>query len=178
MMRDGAHSQVLKYLTGEIVQIEKRLEETAAKNEDARLLASMTGVGLFSTLLLAAEIGTVSRFDGAKKMVSWAGLCPTIHQSGDRMYMGRIKRRDANLLVKWIMCESAHVAARHDPRMKAVYASALKRHASRKPLATIVVANKMITIMWHMLKTRTPYESRNEDLYKSKLNRMDKACQE
>ena len=131
----------IKYLTGEIVQIEKRLEETAAQSEDARLLASMTGAGPFGALLLAVEIGTVSRFDGAKKMVSWAGLCPTIHQSGDKMYMGRIKRRDANLLVKWIMCESAHVAARHDPRMKAVYASALKRHASRKPLATIVVAN-------------------------------------
>ena len=168
----------IRYLTGEIVLIEKRLEETAAKNEDARLPAGMTGVGLFSALLLAADmIGTVSRFDGAKKMVSCAGLCPTIHQSGDRTYTGRIKRPDANLPAKWIMCESAHVAARHDPRMKAVYESALKRHASRKPPATIVVANKMNTIMWHMPKTRTPYESRNEDLYKRKLNRMDRACQ-
>ena len=40
------------------------------------------------------EIGDISRFAGPKNLVSWAGLYLTVHQSGDRKYMGRMKKLD------------------------------------------------------------------------------------
>ena len=80
-------------------------------------------------------------------------------------------------LVNWAMCEAANVAIRHDERMKAVYEAASRRHAGKHMLAIIVVAHKMVTIMWYMLKTGTPYESRDEDLYSRKLAKMQKKHQ-
>ena len=88
--------------------------------------------------------------------------------------MGRIKKLDTNSLISWAVCEAANVAVRHDARMKSVYESAKRRHAGKHALAIVVVANKMVTIAWHMLKTRTPYESRNERLYRSKLARIER----
>ena len=67
-------------------------------------------------------------------------------------------------LVNWAMCEAVNVVVRHDERMRAVYEAACRKHAGKHMLAIIVVTHKMVTIMWHMLKIRTPYESRNEDL--------------
>lgn len=165
----------IRYLTGEIRELDRILEAEADQNEYARLLASMTGVGPYTALLLAVEIGNISRFAGPKNIVSWAGLCPTIHQSGDKKYIGRMKKLDTSSLVNWAMCEAANTAVRHDPRMAAVYESAKKRHAGKHALAVVVVANKMATVVWHILKTKTPYESRNEKLYRRKLNRMKKA---
>jgi hypothetical protein len=36
----------------------------------------MTGVDLYSALLIRSEIGSIERFPDYKKLVSWAGLAP------------------------------------------------------------------------------------------------------
>ena len=174
----GHCARQIRYITGEMKELDRCLTAEAAQNEGARLLASMTRMGTYFALLLAVEIGDISRFRDPKNMVSWAGLCPTVHQSGDSKYMGRMKKMDTDTLVNWAMCEAANTAARHDPRMAAVYESARRRHADKHAPAVVVVANKMVTIAWHILKTRTPYESRNEKLYQRKLNRMKRARKE
>ena len=165
----------LRHYTSEITEIDRRLEAEAAKNEDAKLLASMTGIGTYTAILLASEISDITRFAGPKNLVSWAGLCPTVKQSGKETRLGRMKKTGTDGLVNWAMCEAANVAVRHDDRMKAVYESARKRHAGKHMLAIVVVANKMVNIMWHLLTTRTPYESRSRDLYRRKLAKIKKA---
>ncbi|MDE0266258.1 MAG: IS110 family transposase [Thaumarchaeota archaeon] len=164
----------IRHYTGEITEIDRQLEAEAAQNEDAKLLASMTGIGIYTAILLAAEISEISRFGTPKQMISWAGLCPTVRQSGKEMRLGRIKKMDTDSLVNWAMCEAANVAVKHDARMRAAYEAARRRHAGKHMLGIVVVAHKMVTIMWHMLKNRTPYESRNEDLYRRKLARLEK----
>ncbi len=73
------------------------------------------------------------------------------------------------------MCEAANTAVLHDSKMETIYESAKKRHAGKHALAIVVVANKMVTIMWHMLHTRLPYQSRNDKLYQKKLRTMKRA---
>lgn len=165
----------MKFLTSEIAEISTYLDAEAAQNEDARLLASLTGIGPLSALILAVEIGDIKRFATPKKLVSWGGLCPTVHQSGDKLYLGRMKKIDTNDIVNWVMIEAANTAARCDDRMRLVYETSRKRHADKHALAIVVVANKMLTIAWHILTTRTPYQSHNPKLYKDKLATMDKA---
>lgn len=164
----------LHHYTSEITAIDKQIDKESANNEDAKLLTSMTGIGSYNAMLLAAEIADINRFKGPKQLVSWAGLCPTVRQSGKEMRHGRIKKIGTDSMVNWAMCEAANVAVKYDDRMKAIYESARKRHGGKHTLAIIVVANKMITIMWHILTTRTPYESRNQDLYERKLARLNK----
>ena len=167
----------IKHYTSELVETDKQLDAEAAQNEYAKLLVSMTGIGTYAAILLAVEISDISRFETPKQMISWAGLCPTIRQSGNEMRLGKIKKAGTDRLVNWIMCEAASVAARHDLRMKAAYEAARKRHADKHALAVVVVANKMMNIMWHMLQNNTSYESRNEDLYKRKLAKLERRRQ-
>ena len=55
---------------------------------------SMTGIDYFSAMLISSEIGDISRFRTAGKLVSQCGLCPTVHQSGNSIYMGRMKKME------------------------------------------------------------------------------------
>ncbi len=167
----------MRHYTSEITEIDRQLEAEAAQNEDAKLLASMTGIGIYTAMLLASEISEISRFETPKQMISWAGLCPTVRQSGNEMRLGRIKKLGTDGLVNWAVCEAANVAVKYDARMKAAYEAACRRHAGKHMLGIVVVAHKMVTIMWHMLKNRTPYESRNDDLYRRKLARLEKRRQ-
>ncbi|MGB9671565.1 MAG: IS110 family transposase [Candidatus Norongarragalinales archaeon] len=74
-----------------------------------KLLMAMFGLDYFSASLLVAEIGDINRFSNDKRLVGWAGLAPSVRQSGDRIVRGRITRQ-GNRLVRWIMVEAAQTA--------------------------------------------------------------------
>ena len=56
--------------------------------------------------------------------------------------------------------------------MKSFYLRVCKRHGHA--VAITHVANKMMTIMWHMLTTKTPYIQQNPKLYQKKLKKIDR----
>ena len=100
----------IRYLTHEIEHIDILLCREAAYSENAKLRTSLTGMGTYSALAIAVGIGSITRFANPKKLVSGAGLCPTVHRSVGQLYMGRMKKLDTNKMVNWIMCEAANTA--------------------------------------------------------------------
>lgn len=168
----------MQNITELLAETDKYLEKEAANNSDVKLLISMPGIGSFTALLLAMEIDGIKRFKGPKKLVSLAGLCPRIKESGNDSRMNRIKKQNTNDLINWAMCEAAQIAVMHDPKMTTIYELVKRRHADKHALGIVAVAHKMITIMWHMLATKTPYKSRNEELYQRKLNKLKKTAAE
>jgi transposase len=98
------HINNIEFLNNQIMQIDKKVSSQAVKNKDVKILMSMTGIDYFSAMLIISEIGDITRFRHPSKLVSWAGLCPTIHQSGNSLYMGRMK--EGNKKIRWIMIRS------------------------------------------------------------------------
>ena len=45
------------------------------------MLRTLPGVGEFTALVMLAEIGDITRFGGARKLASWAGLTPAVRGS-------------------------------------------------------------------------------------------------
>jgi transposase len=71
----------IEFLNTEIKNIESRITCEASKNESVKILMSMTGIDYFSAMMIVSEIGDITRFSAPEKLVSWSGLCPSIHQS-------------------------------------------------------------------------------------------------
>ena len=132
------------FLNNEIAQVDKKVSSQAVKNEEVKILMSMTGIDYFSAMLIISEIGDITRFSHPSNLVSWSGLCPTLHQSGNSLYMGGMK--DGNKKTRWILIQAANTAVRADARMKKYYTKIVKRHGHS--IAITHVANKMIRIMW------------------------------
>ncbi len=159
------------HVTEEIDQAGEDIGRQAGSNEDAKLLLSMTGIDTFAAMLLIAEIGDITRFPSPNQLVSWAGMCPRVYQSGDREYHGHMKK-DANRRINWLMIQIANVAVQHDDRMREFYERVRKRNGNNHVIAITHVANKMLRIIWHMLTTKTVYSSRNAALYDRKIKRV------
>lgn len=150
--------------------MKKEIHSKASQDEgDVRLLLSMTGTDIYTTLLIKSEIGSMDRFPDYKKLVSWAGLAPSLHQSGSSEYHGGITKQGSRML-RWIMVEAARVAVSHDDRLRSFYERVKHRRGDQQ--AIIAAANKMLKIVWFTLKMREPYESRKEELYERKLNSL------
>jgi transposase len=158
----------IEFLNNEIIQIDKKISLQAVKNEDVKIMMSMIGIDYFSAMLIMSEIGDITRFTDPSKLVSWSGLCQTVHQSGNSLYMGRMK--DGNKKIRWIMIQAANTAVRTDDRMKKYYTKMVKRHGHS--IAITHVANKMIRIMWYMLKNKENYKDGKDELYQRKLKRI------
>jgi len=161
------HLTHLESLNQQTDRVDEEIHRKACEDEDVRLLLSLTGVDVYTALLIRSEIGNIDRFPDYKKLVSWAGLAPSLHQSGNVEYHGSITKQGSKML-RWIMVEAARVAATRDPRMREFYERVKRRRGDQK--AIVAVANKLLKITWFMLTRREPYESRNEKRYLQKLN--------
>jgi transposase len=154
----------------QICRVDVAIRERACRDEDVRLLLSLTGVDVYTALLLRSEIGPIERFPNYKKLVSWAGLAPSVHQSGNVEFHGRITKRGSSIL-RWALVEAARIAVRHDDRMKAFYERVAKRRGDQK--AAVAVACKMLKIAWFMLTRHETYGNVNVKRYGEKLKKID-----
>ena len=100
---------------------------------------------------------------------------PSALQSGDSLRHGRMKKRDVNRSLTWIMIQVANVAVMHDKYLKGYYERVKKAHGGSHKMAITHVANKMAKMMWAMLRDNEVYRYRNDRLYQSKLARLDRA---
>jgi len=165
------HLEHVGSLDAQIGRVDEEIRRRASLDEDVRLLLSLTGVDVYTALLIRSEIGDISRFPDYKRLISWAGLAPSLHQSGTVEIHGGITRQGSRML-RWIMVEAARSAVRHDDRMRAFYERVKHRRGDGK--AVVAVACKMLKVIWFMLTRREVYQGRNVGRYGVKLKMLDR----
>ncbi|MBK8809515.1 MAG: IS110 family transposase [Acidobacteria bacterium] len=72
-------------LSGNIREIERRLEEEGGIDPRVALLRTQAGVGILTALCLIHTLGEVARFSSSRQVVAFAGLCPLEKSSGARV---------------------------------------------------------------------------------------------
>lgn len=69
-------------------------------------LMALRGVNLLTAMSVMAELGDISRFDSPRELMSFVGLVPSEHSSGQRRHLGAITKT-GNTRVRRLMVESA-----------------------------------------------------------------------
>jgi transposase len=140
--------------------LEDKIAAMGMEDPQVKLLMTMPGIGYFTASMLVAEIGDINRFGNEKKLSSWAGLAPRIHQSGGTTRIGRVGQ--GNKRVSGLLVQCAHNARQHDPRFKRFYDRYSKRRGKGKAL--VAVAHEMIRIVYFMLRDNEPYRGMNVEM--------------
>jgi transposase len=141
----------------QIKEINKIIEEKAKANDDALLLTTIPGISYYSALLIKSEIGDVNRFPDKFKLISYAGLCPSIKQSGNKEIRGHITKQGSRNL-RWILIQCSNIAIRHDDHLRSFY-QRIKRRRGHK-IAIVATARKMLVCIYYMLKRKETYNPR------------------
>ena len=130
---------------------EKALIKEGRKYDEVKLLHTIPGVGLYSGTLIFEEIANIDRFESEEKLFSYAGLVPTVHQSGESTYIGQLSK-ECNKYLQWILVQCVQQHLRYCPNSKiSAFYKKLKR---KKPnnIAKIAAARKLLQAIYHMLK--------------------------
>lgn len=144
---------IIEVINEQIKQVEKEIKMIARNKYYAVLLQTIPGIGEFSAILILGEIGDIKRFDNPKSLVSYAGLCPGVYQSGDTSY--DVVDNANNKYLKWILTECAGRAATLDKRYMKHFARVKKRKGWK--VARRSVARKMLTDIWYILTNDEPF---------------------
>ena len=104
---------------------------------------------------LLAEVGDeMDAFGTARRLASWAGMCPGNHESAGKRKGG--KRRKGNVYLRRILCEIAHAAARTRDAQFGPYKQKLA-HRGGAGRAVVATGHKILRIVFAMLRDRKPY---------------------
>jgi transposase len=151
----GTLLEVVDDLERQITAIEVELRLIARTDPRAQLLITIPGLGGLLALTIAAEIGEIARFPSARKLIGYAGLAPTIKQSGQSSWTGRISRAGSPTL-RWAAVEAAQHAWRPTNPWHPLYTRTKERHGKANPAKT-AVARKVLIASWHVLSRQQPF---------------------
>lgn len=164
------HLSQIEGLDAAVRDVEARLGEALVPFRAAlNHLITMPGVGETVARVIVAEIGfDMTRFPSAAHLVSWAGLCPRLHESAGKRLSTR--SRSSNPWLKTTLVQAAWSAARtKDSYCRAQF---LRIQSRRGPTKAILAgAASMLTAAYHMLRDGVDYR----DLGGAHFDRRDKA---
>src|SRR4051812_25182823 len=147
---------VIDDLDRQLAPLERELRPLARADERARLLMSIPGVAELLGLTIAAEIGDISRFPSARKLVGYSGLAPRIKQSGQSSRTGRLSKAGPDTL-RWAAVEASQQAWRPNNPWHRLYTDTKHRHGKSNP-AKAAVARKVLIAAWHVLARQQPFK--------------------
>ena len=120
-------------------------------------IETIPGIGPVLGAIIVSEIGDINRFSHASKLVAYAGIDPTVKQSGEfNATKNRMSKRGTPYLRRALWTASV-VTAFNDPNLHEYY---LKKKDEGKHHGTIIgaIARKLIYRIFIVLKDNVPYQ--------------------
>ena len=120
-------------------------------------LTSIPGVGTVLAATILSEIGDISRFSSADKLLAFAGLDPSVKQSGEfKSNQNRMSKRGSPYLRRAIWLAST-VAVQCDPMFGAYYE---KKMSEGLHYMNVIghVSRKMTAVIFAVLRDGQPYQ--------------------
>lgn len=150
-----AHLAVIDELEKQVEVLEEQISQRVMESPAAQLLLTIPGVGQTTAAVIVAELGEIDRFDTDKEVVSYAGLDPVVHQSGETELYGSISKQGPGAL-RWALTQSARTAVRCDEYFGNFY-TRLERKKNDQ-IAIVATARKMLVSIFYMLKRNEPFD--------------------
>jgi transposase len=159
----GVAASIVAELAREVLVLKKRIE-TLGKNlqqrffarPEARIIASLPGMGPLLGAEFLVATGDLSAFDSADQLAAYAGLVPAAHDSGKRSGNDR-RMRGGNKLLKRAFYQSAFASLRSSPTSRAFY-DRKRREGKRHTQALIALARRRVNVLWAMLRDGTMFK--------------------
>lgn len=145
---------LLDYMESSISVARQHLAKKCYPDEDILRYMTLQGIDFYTAAGIKAAIGDISRFPNPKKLVSYFGLCPSIHQSASTCYTGPITKRGRSQ-ARWLLIQAAQSAVKSPGPLRAFYLRLL--HRKHRNVAITAVAAKLVHIIWHMLIKKENY---------------------
>ncbi len=163
--------QLLEALDNQILNMNVEIARLACNQEDVKLLMTMPGVDYYAAMIISSEIGNVKRFSSPEKLASWAGLVPSLHQSGSKTRRGHQNKAHG---YDGSSSRQLRTATEATPDSNTYTSESQPDEETTRPSSQS--PEKMLTVAYYMLTRHEEYRGMNHDRYKEKLKRLEQTA--
>jgi transposase len=149
--------RTLQHLRERYEELTKILTEycKASMLEDFEIITSIDGISKCTATAFLAEIGCIENYASYKKLIAFAGIDPTVYQSGKFEGSSRISKRGNRHLrrVIWMMTTCV---IQHNATFRTYF---MKKRNEGQPFkkAVFATAHKLVRVIFAMLTQRTMF---------------------
>lgn len=123
-------------------------------------LHTIPGIGMIAAATILAEIGDINRFKSSSALVAFAGIDPTVRQSGEFSSTHNHMSKRGSPYLRHAIFLVATTCSFHNSPLNAYYKK--KRDQGKHHLtATGAVARKLTSVIYAVLRDSKPYEPKS-----------------
>lgn len=138
-------------------QIELIDDHVAILLEEAdQYLTTIPGIGVVLAAAILGEIGDVNRFPELENLVAYAGIDPTVHESGQFEATEVHMSKRGSPYLRRALWLAASMARRYDPDLKAYYQKK-KREGKHHNTVIGALCRKLLARIYVILQEERPY---------------------
>jgi transposase len=151
---------MIAMLNNQVAELEADIKKTIDNDDDLKgkrdLIESIDGIGPTTSATLLAETPHIEKFESAKALTAFAGVCPQIQQSGRSISKSRTTKI-GNRAIRKVLYMAALAALRSNAVIKA-FADRLRERGKRKMEIVVATMRKLLVLVFGVLKTRRPFD--------------------
>ncbi|CAM5595673.1 putative Mini-circle transposase for [Streptomyces afghaniensis 772] [Streptomyces afghaniensis] len=138
----------------QIKKVDKRIQEIMDILDSP--IVTIPGISYQLGSIILAEIGDIHNFKTSSQLLAFAGMEPSIYESGEGKGKGKMVKRGSPYL-RWAMYHAARLVAIYSPTFKRYYK---KKQAEGKHYNVVIshLAKKLIRVIFHLLRKEEPYK--------------------
>ena len=146
--------QTIELLSEQIKEYDEYIKEFMDEIDSPIL--TIPGIGYTLGAMILSEIGDVRNFETPSKLTAFAGLDPSIYESGKQQATtGKMVKRGSPYL-RWALINAAGIAAQTDPVFKA-YMKKKQAEGKHYHVACSHAAKKLLRVIFAILKNNSSY---------------------
>lgn len=144
----------IEFFDNQIDRLEDAMENIL--NEIGSPILSIPGIGTVLGAMIVSEIGNIERFSNPNKLLAFAGLEPSVYQSGKfNPSSGSMVKRGSPYL-RWALMQAARLAPLYSQTFSD-YLSKKQSEGKHFNVASSHVAKKLVRVIFSLTKSNTSF---------------------
>ncbi|KAF5031672.1 IS110 family transposase ISFnu4 [anaerobic digester metagenome] len=144
----------IELLDSQLKQVEAEMADIMKFNDS--VLMTIPGIGYINGGMILGEIGDIHRFPSPGKLLAFAGLDPSVYQSGNfQAKRTRMSKRGSRVL-RYALVNAAHNVVKNNTTFKAYYDAKMAEGRTHYN-ALGHCAGKLVRIIWKMLSDEVEF---------------------
>ncbi|MFQ6842296.1 MAG: IS110 family transposase [Lachnospiraceae bacterium] len=140
--------QQIELLDSQLERVEAEMTEIMKFNDS--VIMTIPGIGYINGGMILGEIGDIHRFSCPNKLLAYAGLDPSVYQSGNfQAKKTRMSKRGSKVL-RYALVNAAHNVVKNNATFKAYYEAKMVEGRTHYN-ALGHCAGKLVRIIWKMM---------------------------
>ena len=120
------------------------------------VIMTIPGIGFINGGMILGEIGDIHRFSEPKKLLAFAGLDPSVHQSDNFQAQRTRMSKRGSMVLRYALINAAHNVVKNNATFKAYYDA--KRAEGRTHYNALGhCAVKLVRVIWKMLTAEVEF---------------------